>query len=62
MRKIIREYHQMCRAEGVELLGIEHRGRHFALHFERGFLIAASTPSDRRARHNLRAAIRRMHN
>lgn len=52
----------MCRAEGVELLGIEHRGRHFALHFERGLLIAASTPSDRRARHNLRAAIRRMHN
>lgn len=51
----------MCRAEDVALLGIEARGRHYALHFERGFLIAASTPSDHRARLNLRAAIRRLH-
>ena len=61
MRKVVREYQQMCRAEDVALLGIEARGRHYALHFERGFLIAAATPSDYRARHNLRAAIRRLH-
>jgi len=61
MHKIVREYHKLCRVEGVSLLGIEARGRHYALHFERGFLIAASTPSDHRARHNLRAAIRRLH-
>lgn len=61
MRKIVREYQQLCRAEGVALLGIKQRSRHVALQFERGFLIAASTPSDHRARHNLRAAIRRLH-
>lgn len=61
MRRVVREYQQMCRAEDVALLGIEVRGRHYALHFERGFLIAASTPSDNRERHNLRAAIRRLH-
>ena len=44
MRKVVREYQQLCRAEGVDLLAIEPRGRHYALHFERGFLIAASTP------------------
>ncbi|WP_139257491.1 hypothetical protein [Natronohydrobacter thiooxidans] len=61
MRKIIKEYRQICSAEGVALLDIKPRGHHYALHFERGFLIAASTPSDDRARHNLRAAIRRLH-
>ena len=61
MRKIIREYCQICNAEGVALLDIKSRGHHYDLHFERGFLIAASTPSDQRARHNLRAAIRRLH-
>jgi len=61
MRKVVREYQQMCQAEGAPLLGIEARGRHYALYFERGFLIAASTPSDHRARHYLRAAIRRLH-
>lgn len=61
IRKVVREYQQLCRVEGVDLLGIEPRGRHYALHFERGFLIAASTPSDHRVRHNLRAVIRRLH-
>ena len=61
MRKVVREYQQLCRAEDVNLLAIEPRGGHYALQFERGFLIAASTPSDHRARHNLRALIRRLH-
>ena len=61
MRKVVREYHQLCRAEGVFLLGVKPRGRHYALHFKKGFLIAGSTPSDHRALHNLRAAIRRLH-
>ena len=61
MHKVIREYQQLCDTEGVDLLRIKPRGGHYALHFERGFLIAASTPSDRRARHNLRAMIRRLH-
>ena len=61
MKKVVREYQQLCRAEGVALLAVEPRGKHYALCFERGFLIAASTSSDHRARHNLRAAIRRLH-
>lgn len=61
MRKVIREYHQLCRAEGVALLGVAYRGSHYALQFERGFIIAASTPSDYRTGRNLRAAIRRLH-
>ena len=61
MRKVVREYHQLCRAEGVPLLGIEARGSHYALHFERGLLFAVSTPSDHRAGHSLRAAIRPLH-
>lgn len=60
MRKVVKEYQQLCIAEGVPLLGIKARGRHYPLIFER-FLIAPSTPSDHRARHNLRAAIRRLH-
>jgi hypothetical protein len=60
MHKVIREYRQLCRSEGVPLIGIESRGRHYALHFEGRFLIAASTPSDHRAYQNLRASIRRM--
>lgn len=61
MRKVVREFQQLCQTECAPLLRIEARGRHYALHFERGFLIAASTPSDHRAHHNLRAAIRRLH-
>ena len=61
MKKSHREYRQLCDSEGVNLLGIEPRGRHLALQFERGFVIAASTPSDHRARLNLRAQIRRLH-
>ncbi|MDG1116795.1 MAG: hypothetical protein P8N72_06680 [Flavimaricola sp.] len=61
MRKIVREYQQLCHSEGVPLLDIKQRGHHYTLHFEKGFLVAASTPSDHRAHHNLRAAIRRMH-
>lgn len=59
--KIVREYQDLCRAEGVELLGIERRRRHYMLHFEKGVLTAAVTPSDHRAHLNLRAAIRRLH-
>jgi hypothetical protein len=62
VRKIERDYRQLCHAEGVALLAVEHRGRHYSLQFERGFIVAASTPSDHRARLNLRAAIRRLNN
>jgi len=61
MCKVVREYQQLCRSEGVDLLGIKNRRRHYALHFEKGVLIAGSTPSDNRAMHNLRASIRRLH-
>jgi hypothetical protein len=61
MSKVTREYQKMCHTEGVHLLRIEARGGHYALHFERGFIIAASTPSDYRAYHNLLAEIRRLH-
>ena len=59
MRKVEREYISLCRAEGADLVWLERRGNHIALHFERGFVIAASTPSDRRNRANVRAQIRR---
>ena len=37
MRKVVREYQQMCRAEDVALLGIEARGRHYASISNEGF-------------------------
>lgn len=62
MRKIIRDYRQMCRDEGLVLLEVESRsGGHYALHFERGVVFTSSTPSDFRVRLNLRSKIRRLH-
>lgn len=60
MHKILRDYRRLCRAEGAELRSIERRGRHYALHFDGGFVIAPGTPSDHRSHRNLRATIRRL--
>ena len=61
MRKVEREYISLCRTEGAELVWLERRGNHIALHFKHGFVIAASTPSDRRNSANVSAQIRRFH-
>ncbi len=61
MNKHLRECVQLCASVGLEILHIEHRGGgHVALLSGKGPLFCASTPSDRRARMNLRAQARRM--
>ena len=59
--KVQREYRRLCAVEGYDLQSIEKRGRHLALHFKIGMVIAPCTPSDHRNRMNLRATIRRLH-
>lgn len=61
MKRIERDYRDMCRAEGLELLRLEHRGRHYAMHFATGVVFAASTPSDWRHSMKVRAQLRRLH-
>ncbi len=61
MNRQEREYHAVCAAEGFDLLGIEQRGKHLALHFDAGVVFAAKTPSDRRNRANVVAQVRRIH-
>lgn len=39
MRTILQHYQRLCRAEGAQLRSIEHRGRHYAQHFDGGFVI-----------------------
>lgn len=62
MRKVYREYTKLCRAEGVDLMGLELGPKHCRLHFETGFIIAANSPSDWRNMKHVRSAIRRLHN
>ena len=61
MNKHLRECVQLCATVGLEILHIEYRGGgHIALYSDKGPLFCASSPSDRRARLNLRAQARRM--
>jgi len=62
MSKIEREYHKICKSEGVDLLHIGHTGGgHIRLEFDAGFVIASSTPSDYRATRKVRTDIRKLH-
>ncbi len=61
MRKHFRDCIQLCRDAGLNVTGIEHRGRHWAVCTETGGKIfMPSTPSDRRWRANARAVARRI--
>ncbi len=61
MNKRRRDYIALCLREGVKLLRIEDHKRHCRLVFEAGFVVAASTPSDRRNLLNVRSQVRRLH-
>jgi hypothetical protein len=61
MKKIIRDYEALCRAEGFPLIAIDVSRRHCWLRFDAGFIVAAATPSDHRNMQNVKSAIRRLH-
>lgn len=61
MNRQEREYRAACAAAGFDLLAIEQRGKHLALHFDAGVVFAAKTPSDRRNRANVVSQVRRLH-
>ena len=58
---LFRDYRNMCRKEGFDLLHIEQGRKHCRLVFEAGFVTAAATPSDHRNLVNVRSAVRRLH-
>jgi hypothetical protein len=60
MRKIQREYMQLCVVCGAALRDIQMRNGHYALYFDEGVVFAPGTPSDRRNRKNVAAQIRRL--
>lgn len=60
MNKHHRDCLRLCADAGLEVLNFEHRGRHLALHTNKGFLSAPCTPGDRRWRMNMRAQARRL--
>ena len=60
MNKHHRECVEICRLAGLNPTGIEPRGKHIAVVCDEGRIFCASTPSDRRARHNLMAIARRI--
>lgn len=60
MRKHLRDYIQLCNDAGLHPHHVEHRGKHVAVVCAEGSLICASTPSDWRGSHNLRARARRL--
>lgn len=61
MKKVIRDYEALCKAEGYLLQAVEVSGRHCRLRFDAGFVVAAMTPSDHRNIQNIKCAIRRLH-
>lgn len=62
MRKIEREYIKLSQQCGLDLIRIEHRSGHIALHFGCGVVFAAGTPSDCRNRANVLGQMRRLAN
>ena len=60
MQRHVRDSMAICREEGLRPLRIRYRGKHPAIMCEEGIVPFASTPSDVRYRHNLKAAARRL--
>lgn len=60
MSKYKRECLRLCEQVGLDVMCIEHRSRHLAMHTTKGLLIFPSTPSDYRSRMNMRALARRL--
>ena len=60
MRKHRRDCLDLCAEAGLTILGIEERGRHWAVLCAEGRLFLPSTPGDRRWRMNARATARRL--
>jgi hypothetical protein len=60
MSKHKRECIELCRAEGLTVIGSRNRGKHWAVTCAEGEIIFPSTPSDRRWRYNARAFVRRL--
>ena len=60
MRRHRRECLDLCAEAGLTVLGIEARGRHWAVVCAEGRMFMPCTPSDRRWWRNARAQARRM--
>ncbi len=60
MSKHRRDCLNLCKDTGLTVLGVEERGRHWAVRCVEGILFCPCTPSDRRWRLNMRAQARRL--
>jgi len=60
MHKHRRDCLSLCADAGLTVLGVEPRGRHWAVVCEEGRVFMPCTPSDRRWRRNALAQARRM--
>lgn len=60
MRRHVRDCMAICRDEGLRPLRVRYRGKHPAIMCEEGIVPFASSSSDVRYQHNLRAAARRL--
>jgi hypothetical protein len=50
----------LCREVGLNPVGVEQRGKHWAIVCREGKVFCPCTPSDHRFRHNFRAAAKRL--
>lgn len=61
MTRLERDYRRLCETEKAILTNVSIHKGHFHLHFEKGFVVAGGSPSDRRNLLHVRAQIRRLH-
>jgi hypothetical protein len=59
MSKHRRDCLSICRDAGLTVIGIEERGRHWAVRCAEGHVFMPNTPSDWRWRQNARAVAKR---
>ena len=60
MRKHLRECRDICTANGLTVLGVEHRGKHPAIICAEGRVVGPGTPGDKRWRYKATSFVRRM--
>lgn len=60
MTKYQRECLSVCRVAGLSPVGVEYRGKHWAVVCTEGKLFCATTPSDYRNLRNLRRSAQRL--